>query len=135
MKSRTTPVLPLLIAAASFFPPLCGAATFTVTNTNDSGTGSLRQAILDANANPGLDTITFAIGSGPRTIAPLSPLPTITDRVVIDGTTQPGYAGAPLIELSGANAGSGADGLSITAGGSTVVALVINRFQATFFGG
>lgn len=32
-------------------------ATYTVTNTNDSGAGSLRQAILDANANAGLDTI------------------------------------------------------------------------------
>src|SRR5688572_23214049 len=37
------------------------AATFTVTNTNDSGAGSLRQAILDANANPGQDMISFNI--------------------------------------------------------------------------
>ena len=34
-------------------------STFTVTNTNDSGAGSLRQAVLDANANAGADTITF----------------------------------------------------------------------------
>ena len=40
---------------------LAHAATFTVTKTNDSGAGSLRQAILDANANPGLDTIAFNI--------------------------------------------------------------------------
>jgi len=53
------------------------AATFTVTNTNDSGPGSLRQAILDANGNPGLDTIQFAIpGPGVHTITPLTPLPT-----------------------------------------------------------
>ena len=38
-------------------------AIFTVTNTNDSGPGSLRQAILDANASAGADTITFAIGA------------------------------------------------------------------------
>ena len=55
-------------------------ATFTVTNTNDSGAGSLRQAILDANAQAGTDTISFNIpGGGVHTIAPATPLPTITD--------------------------------------------------------
>ena len=50
------------------------AATFTVTNTSDSGAGSLRQAILDANANPGLDTIAFDIpGAGVHTITPATP--------------------------------------------------------------
>src|SRR6185295_18383133 len=39
------------------------ATTFVVTNTDDAGSGSLRQAILDANANPGSDLITFNIGS------------------------------------------------------------------------
>ena len=48
------------------------AATFTVTNVNDSGPGSLRQAILDANSNGGLDLIHFSIGTGTRTISPLS---------------------------------------------------------------
>src|SRR5437764_3891424 len=38
------------------------AATFTVSNLNDSGSGSLRQAVLDANANSGADTMTFASG-------------------------------------------------------------------------
>ena len=67
------------------------ASTFTVTNTNDSGSGSLRQAILDANANPGLDTIAFDIpGTAVHTIAPASSLPLITDPVVIDGYSQPG---------------------------------------------
>ncbi|MGA9350073.1 MAG: right-handed parallel beta-helix repeat-containing protein [Anaerolineae bacterium] len=77
------------------------AATYTVTNTNDSGPGSLRQAIIDANANPGLDTITFSIPStdtrysnwtGPSDywwkITVTSSLPTINDAVTIDGTTQ-----------------------------------------------
>jgi len=68
--------------------PSAWANTYTVTNTNDSGTGSLRQAILDANANAGLDNITFNIpGSGPHTIAPLTVLPNITSPVVIDGYT------------------------------------------------
>ena len=71
-----------------------GPATFTVTNTNDSGAGSLRQAILDANARIGYDwtAIWFNIpGTAPFTIAPQSALPTITDPVVLAGFTQPGY--------------------------------------------
>ena len=102
-------------------------STFWVTNTLDSGPGSLRQAILGANAHPGRDAINFAIpGAGVHTIAPRSALPAITDPVVINGTTQPGYAGAPLVQLDGTAAGSasaagpGADGLHISAGSSTV---------------
>src|SRR5262245_55941784 len=98
-------------------------STFSVTNTLDSGAGSLRQAILDANAHANTlnaggvaDTIAFNIpGSGVQTIAPLSALPTITDPVVIDGYTQPGASpntlpsgdnAVLLIELNGASAGS-----------------------------
>ena len=78
----------------------------------------------------GLDTIAFSIaGAGVKTIAPLTILPTITEQVVIDGTTQPGFAGAPLIELSGAScATSPCHGLWITAGSSTVKGLIVNRF-------
>src|SRR5262245_36552765 len=67
------------------------SATFSVDTTNDSGAGSLRQAILDANANPGPDTIAFNIPGGTagetpvQTISLLSPLPTITSPVIIDG--------------------------------------------------
>ncbi|MFO7683031.1 MAG: hypothetical protein R6X34_23590, partial [Chloroflexota bacterium] len=59
------------------------AITYTVTTTADSGPGSLRQAILDANANPGADTITFAIGASgsQQTIQPTSALPIITGPV------------------------------------------------------
>jgi hypothetical protein len=65
--------------------------TFTVTSTTDSGAGSLRQAINDANANPGADTIEFNIvASGVQTIAPATSLPPITEAVTIDGYTQPG---------------------------------------------
>jgi hypothetical protein len=47
------------------------ANTYTVTTTADSGAGSLRQAITDANGNAGADTIAFNIvGSGVHTIAP-----------------------------------------------------------------
>jgi hypothetical protein len=67
------------------------ALTYNVTTIADSGAGSLRQAITDANANPGPDTIAFGIvGTGPHTIALASALPNITDAVTIDGYTQAG---------------------------------------------
>src|SRR5688572_2291603 len=85
------------------FEPIAPSSTFTVTNTNDTGAGSLRQAILDANANSGLDTVAFNIpGSGVRTISPASPLPTITDPMIIDGYTQPGAT--PNTQQQGNNA-------------------------------
>src|SRR6185436_8327810 len=79
------------------------ALVFTVTTTNDSGAGSLRQAILDANAASGPDSIYFNIGSGPQIIRPSSALPIITGAVLIDGTTQPGYINVPIIRIDGTN--------------------------------
>jgi hypothetical protein len=103
--------------------------SFVVTNANNHGSGSLRDAITNANATPGTDTITFNIpGPGVKTISLLTTLPEITDRVVIDATTQPGYASAPLIELDGLSLTSGS-GLVIKAGGSTVRGLAIVRFR------
>src|SRR5439155_25597498 len=93
----------------------------------DASHCSLREAINAANALGGTDTIAFSIPA-PHTIQPTSGLPTVTDPVIIDGTTQPGFAGAPIIELDGSNAGTGSVGLRVDAGDSTVRALVINRF-------
>jgi hypothetical protein len=106
------------------------AMVYMVTTTANSGTGSLRQAILDANANAGTDTIAFDIGTGAQKISPTAALPAITDPVVLDATKQPGYAGTPLIELNGASAGAGVTGLTITGGGSTVLGLHIDHFAA-----
>jgi parallel beta-helix repeat protein len=105
-----------------------GASTFTVTNTNDSGGGSLRQAILDANANAGPDTIAFNIpGTGPFQILPASILPPLAGETVLDATTQPGYAGTPLIEVS---TFSGA-GLRMTGtGGNTIRGVCVNDFTS-----
>ena len=104
------------------------ATTNVVSNTADSGAGSFRQAILEANANPGLDTIIFQIsGGGVHAIAPAAALPPITDALIIDGTTQPGFAGQPLIELNGSSAGNNA-GLRITSGNCIIRGLAINRF-------
>lgn len=102
---------------------------FLVTTTADSGSGSLRQAILNANSIAGTDAIGFNIAGGaPYSIQPTKTLPAIRQAVIIDGSTQPGYAGAPLIELNGSLAGKDVNGLTITSGGSTVRGLVINRF-------
>ena len=103
-------------------------ATFTVTNTNDSGGGSLRQAILDANTAAGPDTIDFNIpGTGPFQILPLSILPPLAGGTTLDATTQPGYAGTPLIEIS---TFSGA-GLRMTGtGGNTIRGVCVNDFSA-----
>ncbi|MCH8814922.1 MAG: hypothetical protein IH957_07470 [Chloroflexi bacterium] len=126
--------------------PAAQAATFTVDSTGDAsdfsagdgvcdtddsvgdGPCTLRAAIEEANALAGADTINFSIGTGVQTIAPGSVLPFITDPVTIDGTTQAGFAGTPIIELDGSGAGAGVVGLLITAGNSTVRGLVINRF-------
>lgn len=107
------------------------ATTFVVTNTNDSGAGSLRQAILDANANSGADLIAFNIGSGLQTISPTDTLPEISDAVVIDGTTQPGFSGSPLIEINASNIPSlpNRGVLFLTGGNITVKSLIINHFK------
>jgi len=84
---------------------VAAAATFSVTNTHDTGAGSLHQAILDANAGgAGPHTITFDIpGSDVHTITLATPLPDVdvgSGGLIIDGTTQPGYAGSPLVDLT-----------------------------------
>ncbi len=75
-------------------------STFTVSNTSDTGPGSLRQAILDSDAASGqANTIDFDIpGDGVQTIAPETELPTITAGVLIDGWSQRhvGFAGTPV---------------------------------------
>src|SRR5207237_1057837 len=112
-------------------------AVFTVTTVLDDGdnnaptAGSLREAILKANATAGADGITFAIpGAGVQVITPPAPLPAITDAVTISGAGQTGYSGTPVVRLSGASAGAGADGLVLSNHtGSTIEALTIGGFK------
>jgi titin len=111
--------------------------TFTVTNTNDSGLGSLRQAILDVNNNPGASMIAFNISSsGVPAIKPqtldnsVSAFPIVIRSVTVDGTTQ----AAGLVEIDGSNFtqrvnGNVINGLIIAGGNSVVRGLVINRFS------
>jgi hypothetical protein len=144
-----------VLAAALVVPPLVvglvaspahAETTFLVTNTNDSGAGSLRQAILDVNANNNpsvVDKITFDIpGTGVHTISPDSPLPFTPEPVNINGYTQPGSSAntlakgtnaRPLIQINGTNSGASGSigGININASNSVVKGLIINRFADT----
>ena len=127
-----------IVIAALFAASAAGATTYTVTTTADSGAGSLRQAILDANGSPGADTINFNIvGSGIHTIAPATPLPNLSEAVTINGYSQPGASAntnAPnqgsnaviLIEIDGHNLGFGQNDFTLTAA-ATIRGLAINR--------
>jgi CSLREA domain-containing protein len=127
----------VVVGVQSWTLPAWAAVTYVVNSTADPGDGTcnpeectLREALTTANTDGDVSTITFNIGAGGlQTISPTAPLPDITAPVTIDGTTQPGFAGAPIIELNGAGAGSGVSGLRITGGNSTVKGLVINRFS------
>ena len=108
--------------------------TALLANKGSDGKISLREAIIATNNTTntagGPDRINFSMGTGGvQTINVTSgALPDITDAVVIDGTTQVGFVGAPLIVLNGSGAGGGSSGLSLTAGNSTVRGLAINSF-------
>ena len=115
------------------------AIAYMVTTTSDSGSGSLRQAITDANNNPGADSIIFNIpGNGLHTIQPTSELPHVTDSVTIDGYTQAGatpntnpapqaFNGTITIELRGD--GVIPNGIRTSSGTSTIRGLAIGGFQ------
>lgn len=135
--NETLPVKPQLglfshLVTLESNPPL------QVTTTSDSGTGSLRQALLDANSTSGADSIQFAIpSSGVHIIQLSSALPTITDTVTIDGYSQtgaePNTAVAPQA-LNGTLAvevrGTGAinRGLVVEAPNTVVRGLSLNSF-------
>ncbi len=127
-------------------------------NRNDSGQGSLRQCLLNANAlanaglaqvgrPAGIDNVICMLADGtPRpglsasyasqftagvaSIALTSALPAVSSPAVIDAQTQPGWTSAPIVEVGGAGAGAGAIGFSLTAGQTTVRGLTINRFAS-----
>lgn len=141
-----TASIAVVLFAIAMFSSLASATTFHVTTISDNGNnsnptaGSLRKAILDANANPGLDTIDFAIpGSGVHRFSLITPLPFIADPATIDGYTQPGSVQNSLannnnaqlmIEITGTNIFnlSVDNGLVITGGGTTIRGLIINGF-------
>jgi predicted outer membrane repeat protein len=92
---RLAVVVGAVLTAVVVAVPTAQAATFTVTNTNDSGAGSLRQATLDANAAAGADTIDFAVTG---TITLTGGQLTVTDDLTINGP------GAANLTISGNHA-------------------------------
>jgi len=100
------------------------ASVFTVTSLGDSGAGTLRQAILDANAAAGEDRIEFAVAGAIR--VGRSSLPAITDGVVIDGTTAPGFAGSPVVRIDYQNTA----GLTLAAGAAGTHLLSLSLVDA-----
>jgi parallel beta-helix repeat protein len=114
-------------------------ATLYVTTPFDNGDnnnptlGSLRAAIVASNNAPvgTVTTIDFKIGTGAQTISLVAPLPTLANPTVIDGTTQPGYAGRPIIQVDGTQAGGGAIGFSLDddSHNSTIQGLEITGFS------
>lgn len=127
-----------LSSSSAIATSLAGTITVNITADTAANDGfcSLREAITAANTNTssgvlpgecaagmvGLDSIVFAVGGGTPTINVMgSPLPTIIEPVVIDGNT----GGSLRVALLNGGAGYFADGLTITAGGSTIRGLVI----------
>lgn len=124
-------LLSVLVTALLVSSSAPAATVLVVDSAADDGAGTLRAAIAAANADASPDPvqITFAIGTGAQSIAPVTALPAITRPVVIDGTTQPGFAGVPLVELRGDGVPAGASGLVLSGhDGSVVRGLVVNRF-------
>jgi hypothetical protein len=126
-------------AFSSILAPAAIAATFTVTNTSDSGAGSLRDSINQANGNGVADLIQFNIpGPGVVTIALASPLPPLTDQagVTIDGFTQPGASAGPnppatlnvLVELDGSGITPAGHGIHIRSSNNVVRGMCVRSF-------
>ena len=107
-------------------------ATFTVSNLDDSGAGSLRQAIIDANNAGGADKIIFT-QAGVISLTS-GGLPSITSKIDIDGRTAPGYEDAPTVIINGATVATSGDvsGLLLLGGsdGSVIRGLAIHRFSS-----
>jgi uncharacterized repeat protein (TIGR01451 family) len=138
-------LIPVIILTALVFRGAVHATAYTVTSTQDSGPGSLRWAIDQANANPGADTINFDIpaatdpgcnpGTGVCTIQPTTALPPLTGGLTtVDGYTQSGAAPATaaspatiVIEIDGSSV-TDSNGLSITSAGNVIRGLAVNRF-------
>ena len=107
---------------------------------------TLRAAIQEANAQPGLDTINFDLPPDSLTIQPASPLPDISEAAIVDASTEPGPERSeaaivdgsaqpsatcltPTVRIDGALTGASTDGLTISSGGSTVRGLIITALS------
>ncbi len=109
----------------------CLLSVYTVTDpSDDGGSGTLRSIIQQVDNDTTPDVIDFDLpGTAPYVIQPTSALPEITNSVTIDGTSQPGYSGQPLVELNGSQAGGGSNGLQLEVGNVTIQGLIIDQFN------
>ena len=96
---------------------------------------TLRAAIAEANGSATIEVVHFDMpaselghSGGIWTIAPASPLPPVATTISIDGSTQPGYATTPIVEIKGDGAGADIDGFIVTGDNATIRGLAINRF-------
>jgi len=133
MKSiRVQHVVCLIVFAVFTVAFSARAATYTVTNINDSGVGSLRFAITSALSSAPPNEVHFNIpGPGPHTITIFSTLPTITNATSVLGNTQPGYAGTPLVTIFSSTA---SQGMSLGGPNAVVRALRFTGFTLLDFG-
>jgi hypothetical protein len=113
----------LLLAVCAMLAGVAPATTYTVTDSGDSGAGTLRQAIMDANSSPGADTIFFDSSVTSITLTS-GVLPTIVEGLIIDGTEN--HSAGTFVELDGASL-TGA-GITITADGCEVYGMYIHGF-------
>jgi hypothetical protein len=125
---RFPPVAAFVLLALFAGAVPAAAAVFTVTTNANTGPGSLRQAILDANLTVASDEIRFNLPSGQHVITPATSLPAMTSPVDVNGTSQPGYASAPIVELNGATAGG--IGLRFLANSCSVRGLSVHGFES-----
>lgn len=124
------PVAAFLVAACLLVPGPAFATIYMVTNTADAGAGSLREALNNANASAGLDTIRFNIGAGGLQTLVVGPpgLPDINEPLLLDGTSQPGWSGNPIIQLDGSGATGSSAGLNIRGNNATVRGFILHSF-------
>jgi len=112
---------------------VCDTGGFVQRDGQEESECTLRAAIMNSNASGG-EIVRFDIPAGAAvdgrfTIKPLSGLDEIVSPIVIDGTTQPGFSGMPIIEINGSDTLFGTSGLVISAGNSTVRGLIVNSFR------
>ncbi len=130
MKTKTVPVVSIILAVLFSGVLHLHSEIFSVTNANTSGDGSLLKAIADANGNPGKDKIVFNIsGNPPFIIMPTNNLPDLLQPVEIDATTQPGFSNYPVVVLDGSLAGTNANGITLSGGNSLLKGFAINNFK------
>ena len=137
----------LTVFAIMMPPEVEEAEGYVVTNTQDSGEGSLRQVLLDAEMDTGVAIITFQIpktdpgfnaDTGVWTIKPQTEFTSISDaHIIIDGMSQSNFIGedtnpfGPEIQINGGSAGENAEGFLIMRSTVEISYLTINRFSGS----